>query len=58
MVSLIRVLDHAGFPHWLRDVPGLKYRNFNPPWVAESTRWMAALNETLRDDLVGNGGNM
>ena len=48
----------GGFPHWLRDVPGLKYRSYNQPWVDESTRWMAALNETLRDDMVGNGGNI
>jgi hypothetical protein len=48
----------GGFPHWLRDVPGLKYRNYNQPWLDESTRWMAALNRTLRNDLVGNGGNI
>ena len=48
----------GGFPHWLRDIPGLKYRNYNQPWIDESTRWMSQLNVTLRDDLVGNGGNI
>ena len=48
----------GGFPHWLRDIPGLTYRNYNKPWMDESTRWMAALNTTLRNDLVGSGGNI
>ncbi len=48
----------GGFPHWLRDVPDLKYRNYNPAWVDESTRWMVALNETLRSEMVGEGGNI
>jgi hypothetical protein len=48
----------GGFPHWLRDIPGLRYRSYNQPWVDESTRWMAQLNSTLRADLVGNGGNI
>eukprot|EP01052_Picozoa_sp_SAG31_P050729 SAG31_NODE_11710_length_1004_cov_1.647514_2_plen_198_part_01 len=48
----------GGFPHWLRDVSDLKYRNYNPAWVDESTRWMVALNETLRSEMVGEGGNI
>ncbi|MEN8255159.1 MAG: beta-galactosidase, partial [Verrucomicrobiota bacterium] len=35
--------SYGGFPSWLRDVPGIRMRTFNEPFMQEVRRWLEHL---------------
>ncbi|MEN8255211.1 MAG: beta-galactosidase, partial [Verrucomicrobiota bacterium] len=43
-------------PSWLRDVPGIRMRTFNEPFMQEVRRWLEHLAGYLRPLLAPNGG--
>jgi hypothetical protein len=48
--------NYGGFPAWLRDVPGMRMRTWNQPFMDEMERWMRALCEVLRPMFAPAGG--
>ncbi len=48
--------NFGGLPPWLRDVPGMKIRTLNKPFMDEMERWMRALVEHLRSYFAREGG--
>ena len=48
--------NYGGFPAWLRDVPGVRLRTWNRPFMDEMERWMRSLCEVLRPMFAPAGG--
>lgn len=48
--------DFGGFPAWLRDVPGVRFRTRNQPYYDEVKRWLDVLFEYVRPLFAPNGG--
>ena len=49
-------INYGGFPPWLRDVPGIRIRTLNEPYMREMERWVRHLVEYIRPMLASNGG--
>jgi len=48
--------DFGGFPAWLRDVPGIRFRTRNQPYYTEVKRWFDHLFAYIRPLLRSSGG--
>jgi len=48
--------NYGGFPFWLRDLPGLRLRTYNEPYLREKARWVRLLTDYLRPYLAPQGG--
>ncbi|MBE3071178.1 MAG: beta-galactosidase [Planctomycetes bacterium] len=48
--------NYGGLPPWLRDVPGIRMRTWNQPFMAEMDRWVRALCEVMRPMFAPAGG--
>lgn len=48
--------NYGGLPPWLRDVPGMRIRTQNEPFLAESRRWLRLLREVLDGQFAPQGG--
>lgn len=44
--------NYGGFPAWLRDRPGMEFRTYNAPYLAEMKRWVDYLVAYLRRERV------
>ena len=49
-------VNYGGFPAWLRDVPGIRFRTKNQPYYDEVRRWFDRLFEEVGPCLSRNGG--
>ena len=48
--------NYGGLPAWLRDVPGVRMRTYNEPFMHEMARWVRFLCDYLRPMFAPNGG--
>ncbi|MDQ3815156.1 MAG: beta-galactosidase [Armatimonadota bacterium] len=48
--------NYGGFPAWLRDVPGIRMRTYNEPFMRETERWVRLLCDYLRPMFAPRGG--
>ena len=48
--------NYGGFPAWLRDVPGIRMRTFNQPFMREMERWVRMVTDYLRPMFAPRGG--
>lgn len=48
--------NYGGFPAWLRDVPGIRMRTFNQPFMQEMERWVRMVTDYLRPMFAPRGG--
>eukprot|EP01113_Clastostelium_recurvatum_P016377 TRINITY_DN1935_c0_g1_i2.p1 TRINITY_DN1935_c0_g1~~TRINITY_DN1935_c0_g1_i2.p1 ORF type:complete len:730 (-),score=170.45 TRINITY_DN1935_c0_g1_i2:65-2254(-) len=48
--------NYGGFPVWLRDIPGMVFRDYNQPFMTEMARWMTYIVDKLRPYMASNGG--
>ncbi|GAM27988.1 hypothetical protein SAMD00019534_111640, partial [Acytostelium subglobosum LB1] len=48
--------NYGGFPAWLRDVPGIVFRDYNEPFMNEMQTWMTYVVNYLRPYFASNGG--
>lgn len=48
--------NYGGFPAWLRDIPGMKTRTFNEPFIKETERWLHFLTNKIHPYLASKGG--
>ena len=48
--------NYGGFPAWLRDLPGVRMRTYNEPFMREMARWSHFLCDYIRPMLAPNGG--
>src|SRR5579883_1179592 len=48
--------NYGGLPPWLRDVPGIRMRTWNEPFMHEMERWVRFLVEYMRPLFATNGG--
>lgn len=49
-------INYGGFPAWLRDVPGMRTRTWNQPFMQEMERWVRFVVDYLRDLFAPGGG--
>ncbi|HWI52373.1 MAG TPA: beta-galactosidase [Symbiobacteriaceae bacterium] len=49
-------INYGGFPAWLRDVPGIRMRTWNEPFMREMGRWVRHAANMLRPLFAANGG--
>lgn len=48
--------NYGGFPAWLRDIPGIRMRTWNEPFMREMSRWVKHVSDLLRPLFAPNGG--
>ena len=48
--------NYGGLPAWLRDVPGIRMRTWNEPFMREMERWVRFVVDYLRPMFASNGG--
>ena len=48
--------NYGGLPPWLRDLPGIRMRTWNRPFMDEMARWVRVLCEALRPMFAPAGG--
>lgn len=48
--------NYGGFPFWLRDIPGIKMRTYNKPFLHEMERWVRYICEYLKPFFASQGG--
>ena len=48
--------NYGGFPAWLRDIPGMKMRTFNKPFMHEMEKWVRFLCGYLKPMFAPQGG--
>ena len=48
--------NFGGFPAWLRDVPGVVFRTYNPPYLQRVERYFRHLFVEVKPHLASNGG--
>jgi beta-galactosidase len=48
--------DYGGFPAWLREVPGIRMRTYNEPFMREMEQWVRHLCGYLRPYFAPTGG--
>lgn len=48
--------DFGGFPEWLKEIPGIVFRDYNEPFMNEMARWMKYLVNFLQPYFASNGG--
>lgn len=48
--------NYGGFPAWLRDVPGIRFRTYNQPFLREMERWVRTLTDHMRSFFAPRGG--
>lgn len=48
--------NYGGFPAWLRDVPGMRMRTWNEPFMREMGRWVRHVTNLMRPYFAPNGG--
>jgi beta-galactosidase len=48
--------NYGGYPAWMRDVPGLKFRTMNQPYLLEKERWVRLLCDHMRGLFAPEGG--
>lgn len=48
--------NYGGWPFWLREVPGMRMRTWNEPFMAEMGRWVRAVCDHLRPMFAPQGG--
>ncbi len=48
--------NYGGLPAWLRDVPGIRMRTDNEPFLREMERWVRLLCDYLRPYFAPQGG--
>eukprot|EP00026_Physarum_polycephalum_P003422 Phypoly_transcript_03433.p1 GENE.Phypoly_transcript_03433~~Phypoly_transcript_03433.p1 ORF type:complete len:668 (+),score=82.90 Phypoly_transcript_03433:402-2405(+) len=41
--------NYGGFPEWLREIPGIKFRDYNEPFMSEMQTWMTYIVNMLRE---------
>ena len=46
----------GGLPAWLKEIPGLKTRQYNPAWIAAVERWGRDHAAVIAPFLASNGG--
>lgn len=46
----------GGFPVWLKEIPGMVFRDYNQPFMTEMTIWTTYIVDKLRPYLAANGG--
>ncbi|MDF2628179.1 MAG: glycoside hydrolase family 35 [Symbiobacteriaceae bacterium] len=49
-------INYGGFPAWLRDIPGIRMRTWNEPFMREMSRWVTYVTDLLRPLFAPNGG--
>ncbi|HWI66108.1 MAG TPA: beta-galactosidase [Symbiobacteriaceae bacterium] len=49
-------INYGGFPAWLREVPGIRMRTWNEPFMREMGRWVRHATNLLRPLFAPNGG--
>ncbi|MBN1900124.1 beta-galactosidase [Candidatus Sumerlaeota bacterium] len=50
--------NYGGFPFWLRDIPGIRMRTYNKPFLHEMERWVRYLCEYLKPYFAPQGGTI
>lgn len=48
--------EFGGYPWWLQNVAGLKIREDNPPFLAETKKYLSQLYTQVKDLQITNGG--
>ena len=48
--------SYGGLPVWLRDIPGIKFRDYNQPWMDQMATFVKAIGEVAMPFLAKNGG--
>lgn len=48
--------NYGGYPPWLRDIPGVKLRTYNEPYMKEMDRYLNKIHEVIKPYLLNNGG--
>eukprot|EP01132_Coremiostelium_polycephalum_P005274 gene5274-6567_t len=48
--------SYGGFPEWLREIPGIVFRDYNQPFMNEMSKWISFIVDYLRPYFASNGG--
>lgn len=48
--------NYGGFPEWLREIPGIVFRNYNKPFMDAMAKWTTFIVDALRPYFAPNGG--
>ncbi|EGG21326.1 glycoside hydrolase family 35 protein [Cavenderia fasciculata] len=48
--------NYGGIPSWLRNIPGIVFRDYNQPWMTEMASWMTFIVNYLKPYFASNGG--
>ena len=49
-------INYGGFPAWLRDVPGIRMRTWNEPFMREMERWLRFICDYVKPYFASHGG--
>ncbi len=49
-------INYGGLPAWLRDVPGIRMRTWNKPFMQAMARWVQDIGDYMRPLLATHGG--
>ena len=48
--------NFGGLPVWLKNVPGIMYRDYNQPWMDAMTTFMMKIRDVAEPFFARNGG--
>ena len=48
--------NYGGIPLWIRDIPGIKFRDYNQPWMTQMATFVRAIAMVAYPFLAKNGG--
>jgi hypothetical protein len=50
--------NFGGFPEWLKDIPGIRFRTYNSQFMHEMARFVTDIVQMVQDQLYENGGSI